>query len=144
MKVENNNFRLYLKENNLRLTTNRQVIMEAIFSLDQHFEVEDLLQVIRAKNKKISRATVYRTLSLLLKNNLIKQLYFDDKRSFYEKVPSNEHHDHLSCKGCGKVIEVFSPALESIQEEICLQYGFKPTYHRLTIFGMCLECSSVE
>src|SRR3989338_2773439 len=110
-------FREYLQSKGLKFTHERQSLL-----------------------KRVSKATIYRTLSLLVQCGLLREVIFGEKHSHYEHVHENEHHDHLVCSGCGKIIEFTDEELERLQDAVCLQYQFLPESHRLQIQGLCKEC----
>ncbi len=132
----------YLNENNLKLTTERQIVLNAVFSIHNHFDVEELYYHIKRKNQKkhVSRATIFRTLPLLIKSGLIKDALRCQGRNYYEHTFGHNHHDHLLCVKCGKIIEFEDQKIEKLQEKVCKKYGFYPIEHRLGIKGYCINC----
>lgn len=108
-----------LKAKGLKLTKEREEIISEIEKIEGHFNPEELY--IRMKNhcSKVSRASIYRTLPLLLECGFIEVVERFDRHTYYEKVDTKKHHDHMICIKCGKIIEFFSPTLELLQEEIC-------------------------
>ncbi len=136
-----NVFKAYLKSNKLKLTPKRKIILETIFSSHRHFDVEKLYHELLKKNKKISRATIYRTLPLLIKSNLIKKVSSNEEKvSNYEHVYGHDHHDHIICIKCGKIIEFKEEKIEKLQNSVCKKFKFKPLEHRLEIKGYCEKC----
>ncbi len=131
--------REYLKENNLRFTTERVIILEEIFSFSSHFDAEQLFIHIRRKHDQISRATVYRTLELLHKIGIIKKENLGQDYASYELAMDMPHHDHLICVECGKVVEFMDDVIEKQQREICEKYGMEMIRHQLQIYGRCKE-----
>ncbi len=134
--------RKYLKANGLRFTTERVIILEEIFSFPSHFDAEQLFIHIREKHNHISRATVYRTLELLHKIEIIKKENMGQGFATYELSMNLPHHDHLICVVCGKVVEFADDVIERRQKEICEKYGMEMISHQLQIFGRCKEHSS--
>jgi len=130
-------FRSYLRSKGLKFTPQRSFILEGIFSFRGHFNVDQLYEKLR----RISRATIYRTLSLLVKSGLIEETFRCQDKTSYEYIFGREHHDHLLCIKCGKIIEFREDKIEKLQEEVCKRYGFTPIEHRLGIKGYCEECS---
>ncbi len=130
----------YLKQKNLKVTGEREQILEAVFETHEHFDAEELLMTFKTKKISVSRATIYRTLDLLIECRLVKKLYFGESQARYEHVFGHDHHDHLICSNCGKIIEFYSDQLEAVQSRICGQYDFKELDHSLRIFGVCREC----
>ncbi len=133
-------FHKYLKSKGLKLTRERITILDQVFSVHDHFDVEDLLYMLRKDKKQVSRASVYRTLSLLVESGLVEKVDFGEGKAYYEHVFGHLHHDHLICKSCGKVVQFEDQVIEKRQEEICKDYGFRLDYHTLNIFGFCPEC----
>jgi Fur family ferric uptake transcriptional regulator len=131
--------RRYLKENNLRFTTERVIILEEIFSFPAHFDAEQLFIHIREKHNYISRATVYRTLELFHKIGIIKKENLGKGYASYELAMNRPHHDHMICVVCGKVVEFVDEVIEQRQAEICDKYGMEMIRHQLQIFGRCKE-----
>jgi len=130
----------YLKSRGLRFTPERKIILEKIFSLHEHFDVEKLYEKL---NKQISRATIYRTLSLLVKSGLVKELFRCQEKTSFEHVFGHKHHDHMLCLNCNRIIEFREEKIEKLQKEICKKYNFTPIEHRLTIKGYCKKCSQI-
>jgi len=130
----------FLAEKNLKLTRQRQAVVDEIFSDSGHFEAEELVERLKSSRIRVSRATVYRTLELLRECQLVEKLDFGTPRSFDEHVAPGEHHDHLICNRCGNVIEFHNERLEAMQREICDNFGFEDQYHSLRIFGLCSKC----
>ncbi|MCD6423802.1 MAG: transcriptional repressor [Elusimicrobia bacterium] len=133
-------FKDYLRKRGLKFTPEREVVLREVFSLHKHFDAEQLYQNLYKRKKKISRASVYRTLPLLVRAGLITETLRCQGRTSYEHIFGHGHHDHMLCIGCGKVIEFRSEKIEKLQKEICRKYGFKPVEHRLGIKGYCREC----
>lgn len=140
-KVENL-FRDYLKQSQLKYTPERKIILREIFSLHNHFEADELYFSLRQKgSKRISRATVYRTLPLLEKSGLIRKVFFIDKHTHYELAYGHMHHEHLICIKCGNVLEFYKKSLEDSLEEVSRENAFEPIGHKLEITGYCNKCS---
>ncbi len=138
--MEKETFREFLSRKGLKFTKERQRILAEVFSYHGHFDPEQILIGMRNKNIKVSKASIYRTLPLLLESGLIEQVERNDKHAHYEHTFGHGHHDHLICLKCGKVIEVFSPKLEALQEELCKEHKFDGIKHTLEIKGVCRNC----
>ena len=133
-------FEEFLRSKELKYTSERKFIRKAIFSFNKHFDVEELFERLRKQGNNVSRATIYRTIPLLIQSGLITEtLHCQDKTS-YENIFNKKHHDHLVCVKCGKTIEFFDERIEKLQEEVCRQHNFVPTEHRLGIKGYCEDC----
>jgi Fur family ferric uptake transcriptional regulator len=95
---------------------------------------------MKEKSVKISRATIYRTLELLVKSGMVRRVHLGEDHYHYEHVRGDSHHDHLICTMCGAVIEFHDESLEARQREICARKKFTPTFHNLQILGVCDSC----
>ena len=129
-----------LKEKGLKLTRERQLILNEVCNIKSHFEADDLLVKFRNRGQNISRASIFRTLKLLTECGLIRKVLMGENRSYYEYIYGSQHHDHLICLGCGKIIEFSNSKLEKLQQNVCREFGFKPTDHTLKILGYCKKC----
>ena len=139
--MEKQKFREFLLSNELKLTKGRDEILNEILSTKGHFEPEELFVKLKSKGSKVSRASVYRTIPLLVESGFIEKVEKIDRHAHYEKVSGNSHHDHMICIKCGRVIEFFSPTLEMMQDEVCQKEKFRGVRHTLEIFGYCEKCS---
>src|SRR5262252_5370584 len=133
-------FRKYLERRGLKLTAERQALFDEVFSKHEHVEADELLVRLRAKHKKISRATIYRTLELLVEAGIVGRLRIGEAGYRYERLRAGDHHDHLICDQCGKVIEFFEPQIESLQDEVALRHGFVLLSHTHQMRGICRSC----
>ena len=133
-------FQEFLLQQGLKLTAERAALAREIFSIHYHFEADELLFKMKEKGVKISRATVYRTLELLVKSGMVRRVHLGEDHYHYEHVSGNSHHDHLICTTCGGVIEFHDEILEKRQLEICEKKKFTPTFHNLQILGVCDSC----
>ena len=128
-------FKDYLKKNKLKLTNPRLEILNFILKIEKHFNAEMLYNELKTDSKsKISRATIYRTLSLLEDACMIECLDFGTGFKTYEYVFNVAHHDHIICLDHGKIIEFQNPDIERIQNEIAEKLGFDVEYHSLKIY----------
>jgi Fur family ferric uptake transcriptional regulator len=130
----------FLKSRGLKFTPQRRSILRSVFSIHEHFDVESLYQRLRKTGEKISLATLYRMIPLLVESGMIKEALRREGNVTYEHVYGHKHHDHLVCVVCGRAIEFFDEELERRKGEVCERYGFEPAEHRLTITGVCSEC----
>ena len=141
MQTVEDGFKGYLRDKGLKLTPERQKILQEMLSTHHHFDVEELFEKLRQRGERISRATIYRTLPLLIENNIIKEAQrCQDNVIKYEHICGHDHHDHLICIKCGKIYEFKDEQIEKLQEKICRKYKFKATEHRLGIRGYCQKC----
>jgi len=130
----------YLAKKGLRLTSEREQILEEVFSRHDHFDAEDLFQAFHERGADISRATIYRTMPLLVESGLVQEAMRCGERVQYEHIYGHKSHGHLVCVKCGKIMEFESNELENIKEKVCKEYGFKPTEFRFGIKGYCRNC----
>ncbi len=123
-----------LKKEGLRFTEQRKSIWDEITSSDDHREAEDIFLSLRKKNINVSRATVYRTIDVLVKNNLVRKLDIGDAPSKYENKIDSHHHDHMICLETGDIIEFYNEELENLQDEIAKKHGYKVVRHVHQLF----------
>jgi Fur family ferric uptake transcriptional regulator len=130
----------FLARKNLRITAQREAIIETAFSTDQHFTAEQLLEWSRRKDKSVSRATVYRTLPLLTESGLVREMDFGKDYKFYDpNYAEHPHHNHIICQDCDKIVEFESEKIERLENEISQRLGFSLKAHRLQITATCEE-----
>jgi Fur family ferric uptake transcriptional regulator len=138
-------FRDFLKQRGLRLTSEREAILMEVFATKgQHFEPEELHISLRQKEANVSRASVYRTIPLLIEAGIIEEVERVDKHAHYELIHGREHHDHMLCLGCGSVIEFLSPEMEELQDRLCREHEFTGETHTLEIKGYCKKCADTK
>lgn len=133
-------FRKYLERRGLKLTAERQALFDELFARHEHLEPDELLMRLRANHKKISRATIYRTLDLLLDSGIVGRVRIGESGYRYERMRAGDHHDHLICNECGRVIEFREPRIESLQDEVYERHGFLPLSHSHQLRGICRQC----
>ncbi len=138
--MEKEKFREFLTTKGLKLTKERDEILHEMLGMKKHFDLEELFIRLKTKGSKVSRASVYRTIPLLIGSGLIEEVERVDRHAHYERV-SDDHHDHMICIKCGKVTEFYSPTIEMLQSEICQKEKFKGIRHSLEIFGYCEKCA---
>lgn len=119
----------------------RTAVMERFFRSGRHVTVDELTRVVRERNPRVGAVTVYRTLKLLERMGYANELDFGEGAKRYESSLS-AHHDHLVCRTCGTVIEFENRDIEKLQEKVTRRHGFRPTAHRLEIYGHCRECAA--
>ncbi len=130
----------FLKSKGLKFTRERQLILKEIFSMHKHFDAEQLYDKIKRARGDVSRATIYRTLPLLLEANLIKETLRCQNKIRYEHIFGHLHHDHLICIKCGKIIEFNENRISNLVKLICKKYHFDLKEYRLGIKGLCKSC----
>lgn len=139
--MEEKTFREYIRSKGLKFTKERELILRKVLSLKGHFAPEELYIEMRKTGLKVSKASVYRTLPLLIESGLIRQVEKTDKHAHYESAFGSGHHDHMLCISCGKAIEFYSRPLERLQERLCSGEGFQSVSHTLEIMGYCRKCA---
>ncbi|MFZ1866346.1 MAG: Fur family transcriptional regulator [Polyangiales bacterium] len=132
----------YMTRHGLRSTEQRRIVTEHFFASDGHLSIEDLLDRVRVDEPKIGYATVYRTLKLLKECGLAFERHFGDGVSRYEVAWEDEHHDHLICVDCERIIEFEDDAIEKLQREVASRHGFRLVRHKLELYGICPDCQA--
>ena len=135
-------FERFLKTRALKLTAQRRRIFERAFQTHDHFSADTLYAWLKAESgDKVSRATVYRTLALLLEGGFVEALDAGTGELVYEHVLGHQHHDHMVCLGCGKIEEFQDLRIEELQLEACRKKGFQLVSHDLRLRGYCKTCA---
>lgn len=137
----------YLRSRSLKLTQQRELILERAFATHEHFTAETLHRWMTEGddgkvNKNVSRATVYRTLSLLAEGGFIGSLDSGRGELMYEHLLGHEHHDHIVCLECGKIEEFRNEQIERLQDQVAEQHGFTLLSHSLRLEGHCRSCAA--
>ncbi|MDC1141739.1 Fur family transcriptional regulator [Planctomycetota bacterium] len=136
-----NTFEAFLRKKGLKLTSQRAQILDKILEMDKvHFTADDLLEQFFDQRPRVSKATIYRALGVMVEAELLEEHQFGDQHRVYELSEGRDHHDHLICTECGTIIEFFSEEMEELQEKIAKKKGFKPTHHSQKIYGLCKSC----
>ena len=133
-------FRDHIQKAGLRRTGQRDLIMEIFLRTEDHLTSEDLYWLVQKQDPSVGHTTVYRTLKLLTEAGLAREVRFGDNKTYYEHHYNHQHHDHMICTECGKVIEFFSEDIENLQDQMADKFGFRPTHHSLRMWGVCAEC----
>lgn len=133
-------FREHIQKSGLRRTAQRDLILEMFLRTEEHLTSEDLYFLVHKKDSTVGHTTVYRTLKLLTEAGLAREVRFGDNKTYYEHHYNHEHHDHMICTECGKVLEFFSQDIENLQDQMADKFGFRPTHHSLRMWGVCAEC----
>src|SRR5207237_4447321 len=118
----------------------RDLILDVFLRTEKHLSSEDLYNLVKQEDPSIGHTTVYRTLKLLTEAGLAREVRFGDNRTHYEHNYKHQHHDHMICTECGKIIEFYSPELEAIQDAMAAKYRFQLTEHLLRMIGICADC----
>jgi Fur family ferric uptake transcriptional regulator len=145
MKININNdkgqiLNQYLRKKGLRLTKQRKVIVNHLFSKEKHYSVEELYAELKQSMPHIGYATVYRTMQLLVDAGLAAERRFKDNITRYEPIQRNAHHDHMICIQCGRIIEFEDRKIEELQKNAARKHNFRPVSHKLELYGYCSAC----
>jgi Fur family ferric uptake transcriptional regulator len=140
---ERDRFLQFLHGRGQRVTVERLALFDEIFAQHGHIDAEALLEALQGRGLKISRATVYRNLELLVESGLARKQRLGRRRFLYEHIHGGQRHDHLVCTRCGRVVEFISPGIAALQGEICRAHGFVPTTFTLQINGLCNGCAAL-
>lgn len=132
-------FREFLEIRGEKLTEPRRILIRHIFATHKHFDADELVSDLQAAGRRVSRATVYRTLRLLVEANLLRELRLTN-RSAYEHDYGYPSHDHLHCTECNKVVEFRNDAIRQLRESVSLEHGFRAEGHRFVVTGVCPSC----
>jgi Fur family ferric uptake transcriptional regulator len=136
-------FKALLKENTLKFTKQRELVLKFLYENDGHFTPEDIYTLLKQENPEINIgiATVYRTLSLLETSQIASSISFGVQGKKYE-LGLKKHHDHLICTKCGDIIEFFDETIEQRQEDIAKKFNFQMKDHTMKIVGLCENCQA--
>ena len=147
-------FRRFLKRQNLRFTTERALILEAVMSKADVFEADELYAEMRStapdgrpaveKPTTVSRATIYRTLKHLLEAGIIREVLIDSGKAHYALSFGGHPTGHLVCVETDRIVAFPTERLDALMREVCAEHGFAPVSHRLVIYGVSPEASAVE
>ena len=135
-----NRFKEALKKEGLKYTPQRTAVLEEIIKDKGHRESEEIYLALKKKGQSVSRATVYRTMDILVNNGFARKMNLGDGRARYESKVNSPHHDHLVCMDCGLIVEFMDQKIEDLQDEIAIQYEFQLKRHIHQLFGLCKKC----
>lgn len=135
-----NSFEEFIKTKGLKNTYPRQVVVKEALGIGGHFNADDLWIRVQKKDRRVSKATVYRTLQLLTQSRLIEPRDFEQGRLYYEQMVGLHHHDHLICLECGKITEFENEEIENLQEKVARKYEFTISSHSHKMYGTCSRC----
>ncbi len=130
----------FMAERGLKSTRQRSLIIDTFFQVDGHLSVEDVWEKVRALDRRVSVATVYRTMKLLSESGLAHARNFGDGQTRYEAAVGREHHDHLICTRCGTIVEFENDQIERLQAAVARRHGFVVSSHKMELYGLCKSC----
>lgn len=134
---ERETFARFITDRGLKLTRQREAILDVFVEADKHIDVEELFRRVKDRAPGIGHATVYRTMKLLLEAGLAQEHNFGDGVTRYERTARKKHHDHLICSQCNLIMEFSNQEIEELQEQIAARLGFRILEHKLEIYGDC-------
>ena len=129
-----------LRNEGMRYTKQRKIVWDEICQSKEHRDAEEIYLIINKNGRKVSRATVYRTIDVLVKNNLVRQLELGDGRKRFENKLDSSHHDHIVCLSCGNIQEFVDDLIEKQQDKIAKKHNFIIVRHIHQLFGLCSNC----
>ena len=135
-------FLKYLRDNRIKYTSARRWILDTVLAFHEHFEAEQLLCSLREHGHNVGKATVYRTLHLLVDCGILTETHFDVKQTYYERTFGQDPHDHMLCRRCGRIIEFAADEVVELRDRIARQHHFHVISHRLQISGLCWDCAT--
>ena len=131
-------FMTFLEGKSLRMTSQRQAIINTVFDTEEHFTAEQLLEWSRRRDQSVSRATVYRTLPLLTESGLIREMDFGKDHTYYDpNYADHPNHSHIICNDCDRIVEFEDDKISKLENEISRKLGFSVKTQRLQINGAC-------
>lgn len=139
LKAEVDAFRDFLRAKSHRVTREREAIAEAVLLNKGHFDVDELFFHLKTKTG-VSKASIYRTIPLLIESGLLVAVYLEDGHMHYERAYGREHHSHLRCSVCGRIFEFSASELTALEKAIAEQKNFQSEGHKFEIWGRCYSC----
>jgi Fur family ferric uptake transcriptional regulator len=140
MTEEQEVFLEHIQKKGLKRTAQRDLILDIFLRTEEHLSSEDLYRLVHKEDSSVGQTTVYRTLKLLAEAGLAREVRFGDGLTHYEHNYKHQHHDHMICSNCGKIIEFYSAELEAIQDAMAVKHKFEVEEHLLRIIGICADC----
>jgi Fur family ferric uptake transcriptional regulator len=141
MKEAERRLTAHLKSKGLKVTRQRELILESFLKTGKHIGVEELLLQVRRRSPTIGNATVYRTMKLFVEAGIAEERRFSTGATLYEAHDGDEHHhDHLICTSCERIFEFENEEIEKLQDEVAESHGFRLTHHKMELYGVCRDC----
>nr|WP_072537398.1 Fur family transcriptional regulator [Anaerococcus mediterraneensis] len=144
MKIEE--IRKIFEQNNQKFTKQRELIFKVLKNSPQkHLTPEELFSIVHQDHKQVGIATIYRTLNIFEELGIVNKQEFTDQAYTYELIdPESDHHDHIICTKCGKILEDEFLSVDKVKESLKNQYDFDLNYYSLRIYGICSDCQNNE
>ncbi|MDR1921699.1 MAG: transcriptional repressor [Candidatus Adiutrix sp.] len=139
LQREMDSFRSFLRSKTHRVTRERESIAEAVLLNRGHFDVDELFLALKGR-VGVSKASIYRTIPILIEAGILAAVYLEDGHMHYERVFGRDHHSHLRCTSCGRIFEFSVPELPVLEKRIAEQQDFKSEGHKFEIWGLCAKC----
>jgi Fur family transcriptional regulator, ferric uptake regulator len=140
LREETELFHSFLRQNGLKKTYQKDLILETFLNAEGHLSVDDVYALVKRKDKRVGVVTVFRTMKSLTACGIAKEIVLGDGLTRFEHSYHHPAHHHIVCVECRKAIEYICPALDTIQDEIIQKYHFQPLYHRFQTYGICEDC----
>lgn len=135
----------YIQENQLKSSKRRNLIFEYIAQIQGHFTVDNIYQELIKIDPEIGIATIYRTVRMLIDCGILVEQTFGEKKGWFEIIDLEmEHHGHMICTSCGKIIEFRSRAIEKNKYQIAREHHFTIHSYKLEIYGLCSSCQKQQ
>ena len=140
MKVEE--IKKIFEDNNQKFTKQRELIFNILKNSSQkHLTPEELFSIVHKDHKQVGIATIYRTLNIFEELGIVNKQEFTDQAYTYELIdPTQDHHDHIICTSCGKILEDEFLSVDEVKKSLKDQYDFDLSYYSLRIYGICSDC----
>jgi Fur family transcriptional regulator, ferric uptake regulator len=144
LKEETELFYSYMRQNGLKKTYQKDLILETFLNTEGHLSVEDIYALVKKRDRKVGVVTVFRTLKSLTACGIAREITLGDGLTRFEHNYHHPQHHHIVCTECHKAIEFVCPELERIQSEIIQKYNFQPIHHRFQTYGLCEDCRELR
>jgi len=137
-------FRRFLKRKGLKFTHERAVILDAVLAREGVFDAEELSDEIKAGGRRVSKATVYRTLKHLVEAQIVEEVLIDSRQVHFQQSFGRDPKGHLACLETNQIVEFPTKQLDEMAEKICREYGFDFISHRFVIYGVSPQARKLE
>jgi len=133
-------FHEYLRQNGLKKTYQKDLILDTFLGTEGHLSVHDMYALVKKKDRKVGVVTVFRTMKSLTACGIAKEIVLEDGLMRFEHSYHHPAHHHIVCLQCHRAIEYVCPALEKIQDDVIQRYHFQPLHHTFQTYGICEDC----